>query len=200
MPKKKPTAHSTSQLRIIGGQWRGRKLSVADVEGLRPTGDRIRETLFNWLQQDIRGVHCLDCFAGTGALGLEALSRGAQSTVFIEHHPLAAAKVREHCKLLGIESPQYEVIQNDVITWLAAPHVKPASIDIAFLDPPFSQNLWQPAIAALEKSQLLSNKAWIYIEAPKRHSVQLPPNWEIYREKIAGDICYSLVLRHTLNA
>lgn len=195
MPKKKPVSKSTAALRIIGGQWRGRKLAIADIEGLRPTGDRLRETLFNWLQQDIRGARCLDCFAGSGALGFEALSRGAQSVTLIEKHPKAIASLRDHCQLLGVDTSQCDVVQGEMVSWLATANLAPASVDIVFIDPPFAADLWQAVFDALNQSQCLAEGALIYVEAPKNLSLSLPAHWQIHREKTAGDVGYCL-LRH----
>ena len=192
MLKKKPNTKSKSQCRIIGGQWRGRKLAIVDVEGLRPTGDRIRETLFNWLQQDIVDARCLDCFAGTGALSFEALSRGAASVVLLEQHPKAAANLREHTQLLGVTESQCDVIQTDALAWLENKSLGLASIDIVFIDPPFSQNLWQPCFAALEATKCLAEDAWIYIEMPKAREINPPSTWQLHREKFAGDVHYCL--------
>lgn len=117
----KPTAHksATRGIRIIGGEWRSRKLPVAEVEGLRPSGNRIRETLFNWLAGDIASRRCLDLFAGTGALGIEALSRGASSCCFIEQDMKASAQLQSNLKLLDVHSPRALVYRNDAINWLS---------------------------------------------------------------------------------
>jgi len=192
MKKKQPSINKTPQLRIIGGQWRGRKLAISAVDGLRPTGDRIRETLFNWLQQDIRGARCLDCFAGSGALGLEALSRGAESVTLIEQHPQAATMLRKHCTLLGIAPKQAQIVQSDAIDWLSKTAIEKGSVDIVFIDPPFAAKLWQASFDALTQSQCLADGAMIYIEAPKNIALTTPEHWQLHREKFAGDVSYRL--------
>lgn len=186
-------ASTKNQLRIIGGQWRGRKLAIADIDGLRPTGDRIRETLFNWLMPVIKESVCLDLFAGSGALGLEALSRGAKSVLLLEKHPRAADTLRQHCQTLGTD--QAQLITTDSLLWLKEKPARGDKIDIAFIDPPFAANLWDSAIAALEQSGLLAEDAWIYIEAPKTTPITCPANWQLHREKHAGQITYRLYQR-----
>ena len=180
----------TSQLRIIGGQWRGRKLAIADIPGLRPTGDRIRETLFNWLMADIKGSHCLDLFAGSGALGFESLSRGADHATLLETHPTATQQLRKHCQ--QFDATNATIIQQDAITWLANHSIKPHSINIAFIDPPFADNLWQACLEQVNQSHILSHRGLIYIEMPKEKSISPPKQWQLHREKTAGDICYRL--------
>lgn len=192
MPKKKLAQKHRPQLRIIGGQWRGRKLTIADIDGLRPTGDRIRETLFNWLQQNIHGAHCLDLFAGSGALGFEALSRGAEVVTLVEKQALAAAQLYKTCELLGIASPACNVIEKDALLWLTNTPPAKASIDILFLDPPFAAALWATTIEKIERAECLAEGALIYIETPKTHSLAVPSKWQLHREKFAGDIAYRL--------
>lgn len=188
----------TQQLRIIGGQWRGRKLPIADVPGLRPTGDRIRETLFNWLMAEIHESHCLDLFAGSGALGLECLSRGASSVSMLEKHPGAAQQLSSHCQLLSKVSKgadsigTAEVIQTDSIQWLANTPLNQHSINIVFIDPPFDHKLWENCIDALVKSERLASDALIYIEAPRDEVFNTPLNWILHKEKTTGQVCYRL--------
>lgn len=179
-------------LRIIGGQWRGRKLPFPDIPGLRPTPDRVRETLFNWLQQDIVNSHCLDLFAGSGALGLEALSRGAASVVLVENHPLAARQLQQHLTTLG--SARGQLVQQNALAYLQQPPAQP--FDIVFLDPPFHQNLLAPCTELLERKGWLADPAWIYLEA--EHSLgqlPLPANWTLHRSKTAGQVGYHLARR-----
>ena len=192
MPRKKAPTKPKAQLRIIGGKWRGRKLAIADVEGLRPTGDRIRETLFNWLQADISNARCLDLFAGAGALGLEALSRGAQSVTMIEYDATAAANLTAHCQLLEIDSNACKLIKADAIRYLSNENISPGSIDIVFIDPPFAANLWQSVIDLLEQQSILADDALIYIESPKNRPITPPTHWHSHREKTAGDVRYQL--------
>lgn len=181
---------ASGQLRIIGGQWRGRKLRFCEVEGLRPTGDRIRETLFNWLAPSISGARCLDLFAGSGALGLEALSRGAASVTLIERHPKALASLQENCALLGTNDAQ--LIQTDAISWLEK--IQPAQpYDIVFLDPPFDAGLLQPCLTLLQRPGLLAPGAHIYTEADRSQSPPVTPiHMSLIKEKTAGHVCYRL--------
>jgi len=179
-----------NQLRIIGGQWRGRKLAIADISGLRPTGDRIRETLFNWLMPDISGSRCLDLFAGSGALGLECLSRGAKSAILIEKHKLAAKQLEQHCKTL--QTNKAKVIHQDALAWLNNNDLAKHSINIVFIDPPFSDTLWEETVSHLDKSQLLAEGALIYIESTKRDVLKIRANWTLLREKTSGDVNYRL--------
>lgn len=189
----KPTPAGSNQLRIIGGIWRGRKLSFPDVDGLRPTGDRIRETLFNWLAPDIQGARCLDLFAGSGALGLEALSRGAQSSLLLEKHAAAAQQLKSNLQLLQAGNGRVE--QVDSLHWLK--QQPPQPFDIIFIDPPFALDLWVPIAAALEAQAWLSDEALIYLEAPRDAQLQLPANWQLHRDKHAGQVSFRLYHRHT---
>lgn len=182
----------TGQLRIVGGSWRGRKLSFPDVEGLRPTGDRIRETLFNWLQTEIQGARCLDLFAGSGALGLEALSRGASESVLIERDTKAAAQLRQNLDVL--KSEKGKVIHGDVLTFLQQKNTQ-EPFHIIFIDPPFQLNLWQSVIDALEQGNWLADDATIYIESNQNAHYQPPINWQLHRDKHAGQVCYRLFYR-----
>ncbi|MGH1372028.1 MAG: 16S rRNA (guanine(966)-N(2))-methyltransferase RsmD [Cellvibrionaceae bacterium] len=191
-PKDKTVKAAGNQtLRIIGGQWRGRKLSFASVDGLRPTGDRIRETLFNWIMTDLPSAHCLDAFSGSGALGLEALSRGAASAVLIEQDRNAAHQIRENLQLLNCNRAQVE--QTSCLTWLAQQPSKP--FDVVFLDPPFQQHLWADTIALLEQPGWLSDGAAIYVETPRSLPLSTPADWQLHREKHAGDVSYRLYYR-----
>lgn len=184
-----------NQLRIIGGKWRGQKLSFANAEGLRPTGDRIRETLFNWLAPIISGAHCLDLFSGSGALGIEALSRGASSVTLIEKNHSAITLLQQSCAQLNADNA--DIIQADAIHWLT--HVKPTAgkptkpYDVVFLDPPFATELLQPCCDLLEQHGLLANNAYIYIEMDSRQSAPMtPPSWSPLREKTSGQVTYRL--------
>ncbi|WP_461517542.1 16S rRNA (guanine(966)-N(2))-methyltransferase RsmD [Porticoccus sp.] len=181
---------ASGQLRIIGGQWRGRKLRFCQVDGLRPTGDRVRETLFNWLAPTITGACCLDLFAGSGALGLEALSRGAASATFIERHPKALASLQENCALLGTNDAQ--VILADALSWLEK--TQPAQpYDAVFLDPPFDADLLQPCLTLLQRPGLLAPGAHIYTEADRLQSLPVTPSHiSLIKEKTAGHVCYRL--------
>jgi len=174
------------KIRIIGGRWRGRKLPVLAQEGLRPTPDRVRETLFNWLMPIIDGARCLDLFAGTGALCLEALSRGAAEVVMIERSPLVAAQLRRNVETLGAQHAQ--VIEADAIEFLNRP---PQPFDVIFLDPPFASDLIARGAELIETRGWLKRGGLVYIEAP-RDSAPPPTAWEAQRSKNAGAVSYSL--------
>lgn len=180
---------SANQLRIIGGQWRGRKLRFPDAEGLRPTGDRIRETLFNWLAPQLPGARCLDLFAGSGALGLECLSRGAGFTLMLERDPGVAAQLRENLALLGAE--RGKLLSTDTLAWLAQGNGE-APFDLVFVDPPFGLDLWQPVIDALNNGNWLSDSAAVYVESGRDSQYQPPAHWRLHRDKAAGQVSYRL--------
>ena len=177
------------RLRIVAGNWRSRLLDIADVDGLRPTSERIRETLFNWLAPRIHGSRCLDLFAGTGALGLEALSRGAASTVFVERSPLAEKQLRENIGLLDARGAT--VLRLDALDYLAG---KPSErFDIVFLDPPFAADLLDETCRLLAEQQLLAGGALVYLEQDRGKSEsQLPEAWRVLKDKTAGNVRYML--------
>lgn len=179
-----------NQLRIIAGSWRGRKLCFAPVAGLRPTPNRVRETLFNWLSPVLQGARCLDLYAGSGALGIEAASRGAAAVVLVDREPQVVRNLREQLQILAAE--QVQVIQADVGQWLSG---SPETFDIVFLDPPFREGLLPTAIQQLETGGWLAPGAWIYLEAEPGLMPELPGNWELYRSKRAGQVGYHLVRR-----
>jgi 16S rRNA (guanine966-N2)-methyltransferase len=185
-------ATSTNQLRIIAGLWRGRKLSFPDVDGLRPTGDRIRETLFNWLAPEIQGARCLDIFAGSGALGIEALSRGASESLMIERDPKAAAQLKLNLELL--KAAHGRVANEDALSVLKRGNPD-EPYHIIFVDPPFQLDLWQLVINALEAGNWLANDATIYIESGRDQSYHTPINWQLHRDKNAGAVSYRLFYR-----
>jgi len=165
------------RVRIVGGRWRGTRLDVPDVAGLRPTSDRGRETLFNWLQPVLPGARVLDLFAGTGALGLEAVSRGAANAVLVERDvTLAAALAATAARLPGGEV--VSVRRGDAVSMAAA--LPAGSIDIAFVDPPFAADLWTQAIAALAAA--LAADAWLYVESMAERPAQPGPGWRLHRE------------------
>ncbi len=184
-------------VRIIGGDWRGTRLPVADRDGLRPTADRVRETLFNWLQPMLPGARVLDLFAGTGALGLEAVSRGAREAVLVERDPPLAEGLRQlAAKLPGGERVQ--VVCADALDWLrrtpggfgsdGAGHT---GFDLVFVDPPFAGELWRPAFEALEGH--VADEAWLYAESPS--PVQPGAVWRPHREGRTRDVHYALYRR-----
>lgn len=177
-----------NQLRIIAGRWRGRKLPFASVPGLRPTPDRVRETLFNWLSPLIEGARCLDLYAGSGALGIEAASRGAAELVMVDQNPVVVRTLREQLQLLEFDSAQ--VVQQDVVSWLSMSASEP--FDVVFLDPPFRENRLPDCIRQLEAHGWLAAGARIYIEAEKAYTPELPDSWELYRSKHAGQVGYHL--------
>lgn len=184
-------ARAPGQIRIIGGQWRGRKLPVPDSPGLRPTTDRVRETLFNWLAPAIQGARCLDCFAGSGALGFEALSRFAASATLLEQDRAVAALLDENLRLLNAANGR--VVNADSLRWLAQPGDPQ---DIVFLDPPFRQGLIEQTIRLLEEYHWLAQDAWIYIETEtERQGIAVPAHWRLHREKVAGQVAFRLYIR-----
>jgi 16S rRNA (guanine966-N2)-methyltransferase len=180
-----------NQLRIIGGQWRGRKLSFPEVPGLRPTPDRVRETLFNWLAPVIAGARCLDLFAGSGALGLEALSREAGKVVLIDNQAIVVKQLRANLTLLQTEAA--EVIKAEALEYLQGPAIP---FEVVFLDPPYQTDVLPKCIERLEQNGWLTAHAWIYLEAPAKAGLpSLPKNWRVYRSKTAGEVGYHLVER-----
>ncbi|MBK7904019.1 MAG: 16S rRNA (guanine(966)-N(2))-methyltransferase RsmD [Proteobacteria bacterium] len=182
------------EVRIIGGEWRGRKLHFPPSAGLRPTPDRVRETVFNWLQFELAGARCLDLFAGSGALGFEALSRAAGEVVFVEHDAGSARAIRDMLAQLRCDRGRVE--QVDALAWLE--HGPPASrpFDIVFLDPPYGE-AWLPVLAEkLDRGGWLTPGAWIYLEdAAARGEPLLPAGWTLLRSKRAGDVGYHLARR-----
>ena len=178
-----------NQVRIIGGQWRGRKLNFTPADGLRPTGDRIRETLFNWLAPYIHGARCADLFAGSGALGLEALSRGAGHCDFVDLSRNAIAQVERHVDTLQAnDRAMCHVCSAEQFL-----HQTTHAYDIVFIDPPFSLHLAEPACAALAHSHLLNTNALVYVETDAtRAQPLLPRGWTLHREKTSGDVRYAV--------
>jgi 16S rRNA (guanine966-N2)-methyltransferase len=177
------------QLRIIGGEWRSRRLSFPDGAGLRPTPDRVRETLFNWLAPYIEGARVLDPFAGSGALYLEALSRGASMGLALDTNSAAISSLREHLGTLRCTVGKTHA--TDALRYL---ETQPAEqFDVIFLDPPFHQNLLTPACTLLEERNWLANDAWIYTESETAPStLGMPATWRLHREKKAGQVYYAL--------
>ena len=178
------------RLRIVAGNWRSRLLDIAAAPGLRPTSERVRETLFNWLAPRIDGARCLDLYAGTGALGLEALSRGAATTVFVEKSALAAGVLKSNVEKLGAEGAT--ICEADAIESLRKIPVK--SFDIVFLDPPFAADILEDLCRLIDERQVLADGARVYLE----HSVakiepELPAGWEVLKSEVAGQVRYSLV-------
>jgi 16S rRNA (guanine966-N2)-methyltransferase len=178
-------------LRIIGGEWRGRRIRFPGLPGLRPTPDRVRETLFNWLAADIRGSRCLDLFAGSGALGLEALSRGAAHVTFVEREREAAGRLRE--TVAALAPGRATVVHGDAPAWLGGPLQR---FDVVFLDPPFDSALLASAMQALADGGWLADPASIYLEAPAAAGLPpLPGGWVLHRSGRAGAVGYHLARR-----
>jgi 16S rRNA (guanine966-N2)-methyltransferase len=190
-------ARKERQLRIIGGQWRGRKLDFPDVDAIRPTPNRVRETLFNWLQGTIIDSHCLDLFAGSGALALEALSRGAASVIMVEKDNAAVQQLHAHLNTLGAnqQPPRAQIIHADALAYLR--RIPEQTFDVVFLDPPFTQDFLRPCIELLEQHAWLAGNAWVYLEVEKGHKeLNLPDNWSLHRSKTTGNVTSHLVKRH----
>lgn len=178
------------RIRIIGGNLRNSRLNVPDLPGLRPTPERVRETLFNWLAPTLAGVRALDLCAGTGALGIEALSRGAAAVQFVEPERVAADALRGNLARLKAEGA--DVVTMDAMHFLRG---TPRAFGLAFLDPPFALQLWTPLAQQLEQGGWLADAAQIYVESPRGHTLALPPNWVLHREGYAGDVRYALYRR-----
>ncbi|MCF2857299.1 16S rRNA (guanine(966)-N(2))-methyltransferase RsmD [Pseudoalteromonas sp. SMS1] len=192
MRKKKPQHQSNGHIRIISGKFKGRKLPVKDVEGLRPTTDRVKETLFNWLMADIRGASVLDCFAGSGSLGLECLSRFAQDATFIELNKGAAEQIKTNTVTLGLENAA--VFNTSALEFLKNNQNK-QSFDVIFLDPPFRKNLLSPCCDLLEQHQWLHENSLIYVEFEKETQPEFPDKWQLLKEKQAGQVTCMLFSR-----
>jgi len=181
-----------NRVRLIGGSHGGRRLQFPAAMGLRPTADRVRETLFNWLQQDIAMARCLDLFAGSGALGFEAASRGAAHVTMIESQRNVFRALQQNFSLLQLEET-VRLVNADALRWLRG---SATQHQVVFLDPPFNRKLMQPVIDLLEQGGWLASKALIYLEQDVHdESPQLPDNWRIIRDKTAGQVRYQLAKR-----
>ena len=184
-----PAHGGQGQLRIIGGQWRSRQFDFPMAHGLRPTPNRVRETLFNWLAPYVEGAKVLDVFAGSGALFLEALSRGAGSALALDLNSAAINSLRGH--LLTLRCDNGQLLQTDALRHLEQQPATP--FDLVFLDPPFSQGLLLPACTLLEEKGWLASEAWVYTESENPpSSLGLPGNWRLHREQKAGQVYYAL--------
>ncbi|MDY0972103.1 16S rRNA (guanine(966)-N(2))-methyltransferase [Siccibacter turicensis] len=193
---KKPNRGTSGQIRIIGGQWRGRKLPVPDSPGLRPTTDRVRETLFNWLAPHLVDARCLDCFAGSGALGLEALSRYAARTTLLEMERGVAQQLTQN--LATLKATQGQVVNTNTLEFLSKPG---EPHDIVFVDPPFRKGLLEQTVTLLEQNGWLADNALIYIESEVEGGLPaLPASWQLHREKVAGQVAYRLFCRESQGA
>lgn len=176
-----------SEVRIIGGVWRSRRLSFPASAGLRPTPDRVRETVFNWLTPALPGASCLDLFAGTGAFGFEALSRGAARALLVEKQIEAVEALRANSARLKAEAA--EIVHADALQWLRRPA---QAFNIVFLDPPYASGLLGPCIELLEANAWIKPGGLVYIETPKGETAPLPAHWQIVRTKTAGQVGYHL--------
>lgn len=175
-------------LRIIGGQWRGRKFAFPNAPHLRPTPDRVRETLFNWLMPYTDGARCLDLFSGSGALGLEALSRGAASVIFVDENRHVIDHLKQTCQTLQTEQAGFFTGDARQFLRQSAQH-----FDLVFLDPPYDLDLLTPVCMSLAQQDWLAPHAHVYVEHDGRHAPEnLPENWQEHRSKIAGQVHYAL--------
>ncbi len=178
------------EVRIIGGAWRGRRVAVVDAPGVRPTGDRVRETLFNWLMPVLPGMRCLDLFAGTGALGLEALSRGAAEVCFVERQGAVARALEESLRRFGAVSGR--VVTADALRYLGGP---PQAFDLVFLDPPFGDFDIGELCKLLDQGWLAEGGR-VYVEMPAARDLPaFPPQWEVVKNKTAGQVRFALARR-----
>ncbi len=202
-PVKSDSASGANRLRIIAGRWRGTRLNFPDIAAIRPTPDRVRETVFNWLQADIVNARCLDLFAGSGALGIEALSRGASAVTFVDREAVIEKYLRDTLQRLHCD--QCEVITIDALQFLQR---TPVSFDIVFLDPPFSastdQQILTQLCSQLETRGWLNTHAHIYIECPSSMGSpdslsHWPANWTLHRSKQAGQVGYHLARRSAVS-
>ena len=187
MNRHNPGRGYRNEFRIIAGRFRHRKLKFPPLPGIRPSPDRVRETLFNWLRERIEGARCLDLFAGSGALGLEALSRGAADVVFVDQERPATEALRAHLKLLQAEGGR--VVEAEALAWLKS---EPRPIDLVFLDPPYESELLAQACTSLAQGWL-KPKALVYMEYPAERPPALPPSWQVWRESRAGRVGFSLM-------
>ncbi len=187
-PATKPS--SPGHVRIISGQWRGRKLPVFDSEGLRPTTDRVKETVFNWLATDIAHARCLDLFSGSGSLGFEAASRQAEQVVMLELDKKVHQQLAKNIQTLN--ATNIALIHTDTLTYLAQPGTP---FDVVFIDPPFRKNLLDTTLKLLNENNWLAPDALVYIESEKEwQGTDLPENWRLHREKTAGQVSFRLFI------
>ena len=181
-----------SKLRIIAGEWRSRQLVFEDTPGLRPTPARVRETVFNWLQKDLISSECLDLFAGSGALGFEAASRGAKTVVMVENNAQACRLINENKDSLSAQ--QIKIVQSDVFKFLAG---DPRPFDLVFLDPPFAKGMVKQTCQWLEDKGWLMPQAKVYVEVESQLALdEMPENWQCLKSKKAGEVGYYLFERN----
>ena len=190
-----------NSVRIIGGQWRGRQIGFNAQSAIRPTPDRVRETLFNWLMNDIHGARCLDLFAGSGILGLEALSRGAGFVLSIERDRETVKQMKQAATLLGLSDALWCISQHDALSWLAhssnnTAQAKP--FDLIFLDPPYPANLWKPCLLAIQQQHLLRSDGIIYLESDRSLTEEInATGYTVHREKKSGSVYAYLAIANT---
>lgn len=178
-----------TNLRIISGKFKNRRIPVINEKKLRPTTNQIKETLFNWLNKKIKNANCLDCFSGSGALAIEAISRAAKYVTLLEINKNMIKQIKYTVKKLKI--PEIEIIHTDTLKWL-----KKKTYDIVFLDPPFYNTILENTIFLLENNRWLKNESWIYIEQEKiKKNIYIPKNWILKKEKITGKVKYCLYIR-----
>jgi len=184
-----------NRLRIIAGDWRSRQIFFPDASGLRPTPSRVRETLFNWLRDDIVGARCLDLYAGSGALGFEAASRGAASVVFVDSNPDVCAMLRDNIDRLNARRMAVEQVATS--HFLSQPAQR--GFDLVFIDPPFRRRLIPDCCCHLERNGWLARNVKIYVESECEPALSgMPEQWTVLRSKRAGDVCYRLYSRTAL--
>ena len=190
MVTRKNNSKNRGKVRITSGEWKNRNLEVPDIDGLRPTSERVRETLFNWLMPSIHKSVCLDLFAGSGSLGFEALSRGARHCTFVEKSKLAFRQIKTTRTILNAMNS--EAHNCDAIDFLSSVHNH--NFNLVFLDPPFSDDYLISSIESIHEYQLVSRGGYIYIEFNKNNDLSdLPDNWSVIRKKIYGNVCFILI-------
>ena len=185
---------SNNQVRINGGSLRGQKIIFSNTTGLRPTGNRIKETLFNWISQHVQNSNCLDLFSGSGSLGIESVSHGARSVTMIEKDYFAFLAIKNSCSRLNIKNAT--IIEADAVKWSSEESNK-TTFDLVFLDPPFMSDLVPVCCEILEKNKLLSSPCYIYVETTKKKKgLCVPENWILLKDKVTGQVAYKLYLRN----
>ena len=190
MVTRRNNSKNRGKVRITSGEWKNRNLEVPDIDGLRPTSERVRETLFNWLMPSIHKSVCLDLFAGSGSLGFEALSRGAKHCTFVEKSKLAFSQIKT--TRTSLNAVNSEVHNCDAIDFLSSVHNH--NFNLVFLDPPFSDDYLISSIESIHEYQLVSRGGYIYIEFNKNNNLfDLPDNWSVIRKKIYGNVCFILI-------
>tara|TARA_B100001113_G_C20879787_1_gene522121 strand:- start:88 stop:669 length:582 start_codon:yes stop_codon:yes gene_type:complete len=190
MVARKNNSKNRGKVRITSGEWKNRNLEVPDIDGLRPTSERVRETLFNWLMPSIHKSVCLDLFAGSGSLGFEALSRGAKHCTFVEKSKLAFSQIKT--TRTSLNAVNSEVHNCDAIDFLSSGHNH--NFNLIFLDPPFSDDYLISSIELIHEYQLVSSGGYIYIEFNKNNDLSdLPDNWFVIRKKIYGNVYFILI-------